>query len=1607
MEPASMSAGGLGTGSTGLKTHLSAKKNHMDSIYFYNTFHKKPKKPVASDTVDLFVGSLSIEDFISTGVKPIVSWGSEISSVASSANSFSDIENIKNTIVEEISYTDSDTSFEYKSMSNTTSKKTQTHTYVLKHLLKQSSFNDMSNNDSVLELSLHTKAESNQMSPFKSRVLDTHSFNLTKSFILNIKLFAVSGKSVGNKLISTKNFFYRVDGFGKASIFSIFLEIIRSSFTSEMSLKKAKELAVNEKILVNDDFESLDIASLVASKWLVVMKKDLVHVTLAIFLYTLSVRTTAHNLSGLLELYDRKTCFIGHNSSSYVYNRCTIVCFVDKASKLATIGSILVFKSVNLCWTGLFLACCTKCKQFGYISNVCLVDQVCLANIYKKKQILIVCPVSFGGKTWAQIADGFFFHVVLLVPSGTGSLLSTKLLIMTSNSFGDSCLTNHMVSLECFLELLSDQVSDILRKLSFVKLVSMSSISCIFPLAITALLDLTVNSDMAVDSVMVLFSLSLPVVEIASSEFSLSSSKILITKVGGLKPKIIILEVSVSLVLARLDSLCFNLGSSGCIMSFVMETKLWSSVKLWITNKFEGMCVFTSGLDKEFFGTEMAVIMNNFFVHHVFKVKKISGQVILVWLLFKDKISVMILGLYTGASSETRFGQALAMNSLITKAVNSSTFVVLSGNFNKNGSGKSVSFKFCLDLGLVNLFTDHCLIKTLTWCNSREVEKTIDYIFVSKSLLSAITGYQICSVSSFFDTNYNAVLVSVGLGGLLDVCLNSLHKQTNKNHWKFKIKDMVVGAANEIFTKHWFSEFQCLKNKHSSKFLELELLIAKIVKYLSVSNILGFDYLIEKWSFLDADKALMMFESKLAKEVFIRKVIEKWMEKFCSDKDGMIRSILDQSFCKIVLDHLVVDDKLVLEPEKIKLNVDRIMESWIRKQIYQYVLLDYVKDNAFSGVMCPISISKLLLVVNGLPDGKIIGLSGIPNKLAWVSMIPKPYDWDEILTNIWPIALIETTRKILSKIISNKILFTCSKFGVVWSNNFSVLKDMSTQFPVFVVGLVIENALKKDWELWLASLKRIKMCNRFIKFFGNIHTDKFNRIITGFGLLEGYRVHNRLDQGEVFFPLLWRIFYNSLLCEFVARTDRIENSDGLSLFFAVDAFVDDTIWIGDCLAFMQYALNIASKFFLINDICINTKKTVVISINQDIKSAALSINGQPISMVRKGKAYRYLGIFLSTERLFKPSLVRTHANVYFFVNVVLKKAIMDKQFSYLVLADLKSKGYLLQDFSNEALHYPSFYGLKFFKQVQLESKLAAVVLFSNAPGILSWLFHYKFLDLQVLGNAGSDSVVSKAAAYFLALNMNVGIVMHGLVSFTMTELQTVALSLKCMLFFCSLVLYLNSQAVINACVLKVVLAIPDFYNKCWIEKRHIFNLIRDKDLIVCWVKIKSYSGVCDNNKIDAAAGVTADSSFYLLTDVHKHFLMAEDTAVSGNARHFVKDVFQWLFVTVRKKLYDRNYPGVLYLLYNKVELSDHVFTCSQDIGVQSKILAEASTHWTALAGVLGLPSSSVILRILSSCLVDSGTYAVVYKKFVLRDWLAKTIEIFDCKKRAVFTVINL
>ncbi|KAG9300919.1 hypothetical protein G9A89_004977 [Geosiphon pyriformis] len=125
-----------------------------------------------------------------------------------------------------------------------------------------------------------------------------------------------------------------------------------------------------------------------------------------------------------------------------------------------------------------------------------------------------------------------------------------------------------------------------------------------------------------------------------------------------------------------------------------------------------------------------------------------------------------------------------------------------------------------------------------------------------------------------------------------------------------------------------------------------------------------------------------------------------------------------------------------------------------------------------------------------------------------------------------------------------------------------------------------------------------------------------------------------------------------------------------------------------------------------------------------------------------------------------------------------------------------------------------------------------------------------------------DTVDMKAGAavFFEDINSGLGVRVSGLVSSTLMELQAIALALECVLLFRSVDLFSNSQAAVDACKSESLLVYPDFRNRCWIECRHIANVIRHKNLKVNWIKVRDHSGISGNECADALAKEATSSA---------------------------------------------------------------------------------------------------------------------------------------------------
>ena len=274
------------------------------------------------------------------------------------------------------------------------------------------------------------------------------------------------------------------------------------------------------------------------------------------------------------------------------------------------------------------------------------------------------------------------------------------------------------------------------------------------------------------------------------------------------------------------------------------------------------------------------------------------------------------------------------------------------------------------------------------------------------------------------------------------------------------------------------------------------------------------------------------------------------------------------------------------------------------------------------------------------------------------------------------------------------------------------------------------------------AMERIHIHPNYIKLINNIQNQRTNSVNTRFGNTSGYQVLDGLDQGETNAPIHWRIFYDPLLAEIKRQRRKLgfelhtkwrdpitKRPRAITNHFAGCAFVDDTLWCSTSRNNMQRILNIATEFYEINDININSQKTTSIVLNdKKTTNHLLKIKGETIRDLEPGESERYLEIYLSTQGIKAATIKVLNQEVTNTLNKIRNKAITDKQAHYIIhhvlfpiieyrsqatyLAPtttkqwdtrirnaLRRKARLSKDHPIECLHHPGLYNLKFTRDL--------------------------------------------------------------------------------------------------------------------------------------------------------------------------------------------------------------------------------------------------------------------------------------------------------------------
>ena len=159
------------------------------------------------------------------------------------------------------------------------------------------------------------------------------------------------------------------------------------------------------------------------------------------------------------------------------------------------------------------------------------------------------------------------------------------------------------------------------------------------------------------------------------------------------------------------------------------------------------------------------------------------------------------------------------------------------------------------------------------------------------------------------------------------------------------------------------------------------------------------------------------------------------------------------------------------------------------------------------------------------------------------------------------------------------------------------------------------------------------------------------KVITPFGLSDELLAQDGIDQGEVISPLIWRIFYDPLLCRIMDDptlgytmsanwpSDLHGNTRTYASRISALAFFDDTSWLAHSRASMTRTIDLSNEFFVLNDININGAKSELIVVNGNptdnpLDGITMGSDNATVLPSPNHRPVRYLGVW------FTPSLSR-------------------------------------------------------------------------------------------------------------------------------------------------------------------------------------------------------------------------------------------------------------------------------------------------------------------------------------------------------------------------------
>ncbi|CAB4413040.1 unnamed protein product [Rhizophagus irregularis] len=557
---------------------------------------------------------------------------------------------------------------------------------------------------------------------------------------------------------------------------------------------------------------------------------------------------------------------------------------------------------------------------------------------------------------------------------------------------------------------------------------------------------------------------------------------------------------------------------------------------------------------------------------------------------------------------------------------------------------------------------------------------------------------------------------------ILGAAIEHLPKKTVSNTFRhsYPLDLTKLIAINKFLDKLLFR----LTTSRPSRPTQLQQLISALPRHLKDLTTLIPDFIIPAYStsplsafksFLRSQKSLVSAYLSVRFAQYTSESIEYYTalrdDYFSSSPGTFIDSALSVEQRSIVLDRVLVvlDSKptLLTDPTDIKQTAVAHFQS---------VTLVDVSASLYNPVLSPISLQEWSDVISSMPNNKASGPSKISYEMlkhlsgdalefslllansclsrgdipadwreAVVYPIPKPHDFDAQLKNTRPITLLETVRKCVVKVVTNRLSRLLADNKILQGGNFAGLPGRSTDVPIKMLDAIIHQHKydsSDDQELWIVS-------QDISKAFDSMDLNMLKLALERLQFpapLVRYRVRVGIDQGEIISPLLWVIYLDPLLTvlnqeasdPFILKSSALLDYSPLefeqhSLPVSHLTFMDDSTLIASSKSGIEDRLSITAEFYTLNNVQANSAKYVLLSSSNPSSVVSFAISPSPLvsnsiltlTSLALNTSFRFLGVWFSLSASSQFVLKQARSMVKDMAALLAPKKLLAQHVAYL------------------------------------------------------------------------------------------------------------------------------------------------------------------------------------------------------------------------------------------------------------------------------------------------------------------------------------------------------